>query len=296
LYDDFRIMQEYFEEASSCLNINFVKVCFAASDVELSRMETAYPTLFLVSCAIAQILKEQNIHPDAVAGYNSGEYAAIHTARGLTFPDGLYLLSKYSAFYQELVADQDLKSIEIIGCDYETVQAICTSVSSDEMQAFIAAHKDERVCIVGGHRKAVEQVQEEVKKIEDASTASMPLEFGLHSPIIDPIVSNYTLYMEKVDFKDLEVPLYANADARQVTLGGQVKERVIEQVTHTLQWFDIIKELEEYECIVVIGPGTDIQKMVQARYPEKACVAINTKADIKTLKRILNPSVDDQEE
>ena len=56
LYDDSRIIQEYFEEAANCLNINFVKLCFAASDAELARMENAYPALFLLSSRICRSL------------------------------------------------------------------------------------------------------------------------------------------------------------------------------------------------------------------------------------------------
>ena len=48
LYDEYRIVQEYFEEASHVLNNNFVKLCFASSDVELSKMVNAYTSLFLV--------------------------------------------------------------------------------------------------------------------------------------------------------------------------------------------------------------------------------------------------------
>ena len=54
LYDASRIMQENFEEASICLNNNFVKLCFASSDAELSKIEHAYPALFLTSFSIAE--------------------------------------------------------------------------------------------------------------------------------------------------------------------------------------------------------------------------------------------------
>ena len=39
LYDEYRIVQEYFEEASHVLNNNFVKLCFVSSDVEISKLK-----------------------------------------------------------------------------------------------------------------------------------------------------------------------------------------------------------------------------------------------------------------
>ena len=38
LYDTSRIVQEYFEEASHCLDENFVKLCFASSEQEIKKM------------------------------------------------------------------------------------------------------------------------------------------------------------------------------------------------------------------------------------------------------------------
>src|SRR5690606_20836996 len=105
LYDDSRIMQEYFEQASNCLDINFVKLCFASSDAELSILNHTYTSLFLVSSSLYALLKDAGIEPSIVAGYNIGEYAAMHAASSLSLPDGLYLLNKYANFYQDLLKE-----------------------------------------------------------------------------------------------------------------------------------------------------------------------------------------------
>ena len=127
LYDESRVMQEYFEEASNCLNMNFVKLCFASSDTEIGRMEHAYPLLFLMSSSIAALLKQEGIQPDIVLGYNTGEYAAIHTAGGFSFPDGLYLLSKYHALYQELLATIEVAGMRVTGLSSSELEALCTA-------------------------------------------------------------------------------------------------------------------------------------------------------------------------
>src|SRR5437016_3408870 len=83
LYDNSRIIQEYYEEASNCLNVNFVKLCFASSDAELSKLTSAYPALFLASTATAAFIKEIGINIDLIAGHGLGEYSALCTAGGL---------------------------------------------------------------------------------------------------------------------------------------------------------------------------------------------------------------------
>src|SRR3984957_20471227 len=90
LYDESRIIQEYFEEASNCLNINFVKLCFASSDAELGKVTNAYGSLFLTRSAIAALLNEQRTVPDVVAWHALGELSAICSMHGISLPDGLY--------------------------------------------------------------------------------------------------------------------------------------------------------------------------------------------------------------
>ena len=106
LYDHSRIVQEYFEQAAGSVDINFVKLCFASSDVELCKMANAYTSLFLMGACVQAILKESGIEPDIVAGYNNGESAALFSAGCFSLPDGLYLLNKFSSFYQEFIDNQ----------------------------------------------------------------------------------------------------------------------------------------------------------------------------------------------
>jgi [acyl-carrier-protein] S-malonyltransferase len=225
-----------------------------------------------------------------------GEYAAIHTAHGLTFPDGLYLLSKYVTFYQELFAQGTLAGLRIKGLAHERILQICEQESTVESSVYVAAHEQEETFVVMGHTQVVDRMRVLLKELGAVSIESVPMEFGVYSALMDPMSGQYKMYMEKVDFKDLEVPLYANVDAQSVTLGREVKERVLNQLTHEIEWYDILKKVDEYDCVVQIGPGNEIQKMVHALYPDKKCVAINTKTDIKTLKQIINPSLDNQEE
>jgi len=57
LYDASRLVQEYFEEASICLDSNLIKICFASSDAEIAKMQHAVTSIFVTSTAIVTLLK-----------------------------------------------------------------------------------------------------------------------------------------------------------------------------------------------------------------------------------------------
>ena len=69
LYDRERLVQELFEQASSCADQNFVRLCFASSEKELRETVNAQTSIFLVSASIYKILNEKyGIIPNVVAG------------------------------------------------------------------------------------------------------------------------------------------------------------------------------------------------------------------------------------
>ena len=103
LYDNYRIVQEFFEQAASSSDINFVKLIFASSDEELSRVRNAYLAIFLFEVSLYELLYQKGLRPDFVAGYGIGEYAAAYATRSLSFVDAFYILNKYSQFYQEFL-------------------------------------------------------------------------------------------------------------------------------------------------------------------------------------------------
>ncbi len=284
LYDEYRIVQEYFEEASNCLNINFVKLCFASSDVELSRLANAYTSLFLVGTATYAVLKENGIHPDIVAGYNNGETAALFAAGCFSLPDGLYLLNKFSSFYQEFIDNHAFDAQRITGIATAQLENMCVQINNDEGSLFIAIYNSPLDHIVAGDSSALMKLHDMIDdrgKMEDLSP-----EIGLHSPLMNPVVDLFKNYLEKVDFKDLKIPMISCIDGAHITSGADTKERFIRHINSSLEFVRVMRQLIDYDCILVAAPGDDLMRMVQEYYPEKMVISIAKKSDIDTLKGI----------
>jgi len=285
LYDEYRIVQEYFEEASHVLSNNFVKLCFASSDAELSKMANAYSSLFLIGTATYAVLKEHGIEPDVVAGYNNGESAALFAAGCFSLPDGLYLLNKFCSFYQEVVDEMDVDVIHITGIATAQLEKACTQVSVHEGKAFIAMYNSPTDHIVAGNRDQLTQIQDIFGAT--ASVKYVGVEIGLHSSLTNGVVDLFKSFLEKVDFKDLKIPLLSCIDGAVVTVGADTKERFIRHINSPLDWSRVVRALADYDCILVASPGNDVCEMVKKQYPEKIVVSIAKKEDIDTLKEMI---------
>lgn len=287
LYDEHRIVQEYFEEAGSCLEVNFVKLAFASSDADLSRMNNAYTTLFVVSSAITALLKQEGIEPTLVAGYNNGEYSALFAAGGMSFPDGLYLLNKYASLYQESLADLDVAMIRIIGADEQQLNELCVKSSDLENPVYIALYETDHRHIIAGPRAGVHAVAEQARTIARVKIEEVGLEYGLHSPLMSRVADTFKMYLEKVDFKDLTVGLINNTDVYEIKNGIDARAAVISFIERPVLWNQIMDALSDTDLFIEVGPGSQLTEFIKVKYPHIRAVSINTKADLEELKKVI---------
>lgn len=288
LYDEYRIVQEYFEEASNCLPINFVKLCFASSDAELALLNNAYPALFLVSCSLYALLKQEGINPALIAGFNQGEYAALFAAGSITFPDGLYLLNKYSTFYQESLHEITAEMIRIQGVPTLELREICLKATKKGETPSIAIYFADADHAVSGTSDVITLVRDLVHKaFPDAIIDYLPIEAGLHSPLMQPVVNNYKIYLEKVDFKDPALPLVSGIDGRIVATGAEIKERVTGQIDSAILWTRLADVLAAHDLIIEVGPGTMLSEMMKITHPNAVVVSVNKRSDIEKIKSMM---------
>ncbi len=286
-YDESRIMQEYFEEAANCLPINFVKLCFASSDVELAHMNNAYLSLFLVSNGIYATMKEAGITPDFVAGYDTGVYAALFAANGLSLPDGLYLLSKYALFYQEMLeaSPKKFSEVRLTGCPTEEIEVLVREATTRNAYARIGIYETPFQNIVTGHEDAVNEIRECIISGRECKSDEVGVERGLHSSFMDSVGSQLKPYLEKVDFKDLSFPLYTSNDVVPITEAQAVKDHILRFMSAPVLMTRVIEHMvETVDVIVEVGPGSLLLALIKEQFPDKQCIAINKPEDIEKLK------------
>ena len=293
LYDDFRIVQEYFEEGSSCLDQNFVKLAFASSETELSKMNNAYTATFLVSCSIAALLKQEGIKPSVVAGYNFGEYAALHAAEGLSLPDGLYLLNKFALFYQETLNSMSFSVIRLTGVDRNELKKLCKEFSDENKMAQIALYETETQHVIAGNSAAVEKIWDAVRDNAGVSIDDIGVEVGLHSILMEPVVNQIKTYLPKVDFKSLACPLIASTTAHAIAQDQEVSTEIIAHLESPILWDQTVATFKDCDLVIEVGPGTFLSNLYKMSFPDKPVFAVNKKSDIQELKeyiRSLNQS------
>lgn len=290
LFDQERIVQEFFEEASHCLDMNFVRLCFASSERELKQTVNAQTSIFLVGASLYSLLKEKySIIPDVVAGHSCGEYTALFAAGGMSFPDVLYLLKKRSQFMEETMKEGVGGMLAVVGLNHDQLQAICDQFDdpgSTDHVAEIVNYNTPRQFVVSGTHQTLQQVDQAVKE-QGGKTISLNVAAPFHSRLMEEAEKLFAQYMEKVDFKDLSVPLITNIDARPVQTSEAIKAALMRQMSAHVLWWPSMDYFKSKDLIIELGPNTKLSKMLKREWPDKKIMAINTPADITDLLQLI---------
>lgn len=283
LYDHYRLIQEYFEEASNCLDTNFVKLCFASSESDLARLDNAYLSIFLTSASIASLLKEEGINPNVVAGFGLGEYAAVFTGGGLSFPDALYLLRKTSSFYLEALEGMDLKVLKVSGLTSRKIKKLCR-----DTETYVVSQDINDEFVVQGVDGSVDDLWKVVEE-NNGGVEVLDVEYGLNSALMNNVVENFKVYLTKVDFKDLNLPLIRCVDSKTTVTGEGAKSGLVRLINSPIVWDKVIKQFSDCDVIINVGPGTVLADKLSKFYPEIKIFSVNKMSDIENIRKELVP-------
>ena len=74
--------------------------CFSAPQDELDEVRLAQPVIFMVQCALVELLKTWGVYPDCVIGHSSGEVAAAYACGALSLAEATRLVSQRATLQQ----------------------------------------------------------------------------------------------------------------------------------------------------------------------------------------------------
>lgn len=288
-FDKERIVQELFDQASNCLGQNFVRLCFASSEKELQNTVNTQTSIFLVSTAIYKVLREKyGIVPNLVAGHSLGEYSALYAAGGISFPDALYLLKKRSLFMDKATVEKSGGMMAIIGLPEQVVVQICARYhkpTKNEIAQVVNFNSPQQV-VVSGTFNELEQIRLDVKGLK-AKVIELNVSGAFHSKLMEDAANEFSAYMLKVDFKNLDIPLVNNVDAKMIVDSSDVRDSLVKQISSPVLWWQSMEKFTYMDCIIQIGPSKNLAKMLTREWPNKKIIAINKPEDVQELFNLI---------
>jgi [acyl-carrier-protein] S-malonyltransferase len=255
LADSYKSARAVFEEADEILGFKLSKIIFEGTKSDLQKTEITQPAVLTTSLAVLTVLREQGIHPHAVAGLSLGEYSALVCAGVLTFRDALHVVRKRSQFMQDAVPLGQGGMAAILGLSREDVQDLCRqSISIGCVEP--ANYNCPGQIVIAGYKDALEEVCRLAKE-KKARAVMLSVSVPFHSMLLLPVKEQMSSLLSHINFSKPIFPFVSNICAAYLTDPEEIRESLVKQVYSPVYWDDSVRLLlrDGYDLFIEVGPG-----------------------------------------
>ncbi|OGC90100.1 MAG: [acyl-carrier-protein] S-malonyltransferase [candidate division Zixibacteria bacterium RBG_16_48_11] len=263
LYDHFPQVRDMYAKADRLLELELSKVSFEGPEELLQQTQFTQPAVFVHSAALLQIIQSNGFRPDFVAGHSLGEYSALVSAKVLSFEDALFAVGKRSRLMQKACDENPGTMAAMVGLDEEEVFAVCAQASQFGIVQPANFNSKEQVA-VSGEFKAVEKAVELAKQ-KGKKAVLLKVGGAFHSPLMLSAKIGLKSELDRLEFKEAQVPVVPNVTARSTTDSEQIKELLVEQITRPVLWSRSLQFISNQGVtnFIEVGPGRVLQGLVK---------------------------------
>jgi [acyl-carrier-protein] S-malonyltransferase len=276
--------REVFARADAALGFSISKLCFEGPEEELRLTENTQPAILTTSVALGEVLRSMGARPDFVAGHSLGEYSALVFASGLPLEEAVVLVRKRGSYMQAAVPVGAGAMAAILGLSAREIASVCRDAAGEgvvEPANFNGAGQ----VVIAGDREAVEHASRLACERGAKKAILLAVSAPFHCRLMEPAAKSLAADLEKASFRDLEMPLYTNVDARPVTKGAEAREALLRQVASPVRWEETIQAMAArgVRRFVEVGPGKVLSGLVRKIEKEASVVSVSGPADVERL-------------
>nr|WP_092067522.1 ACP S-malonyltransferase [Dendrosporobacter quercicolus]NSL46634.1 ACP S-malonyltransferase [Dendrosporobacter quercicolus DSM 1736]SDL58151.1 [acyl-carrier-protein] S-malonyltransferase [Dendrosporobacter quercicolus] len=257
LYEKYDIARALFKQADQALGYSIMELCFNGPEDELRKTSNTQPAILTVSVICYELLKQQGITPDIVAGHSLGEYSALVAAGSLEFSDAVALVNKRGQFMQQAVPLGEGSMAAILGLDRAIIIDICEKTQAEFGAVQAVNFNCPGQVVIAGTVAAVEKAAERLKAAGAKRAVMLPVSAPFHSTLMQPAAEQLAGELARITVRDAAVPVVANVHGKTVTAGDTIKRLLVEQAASPVKWEDCVVQMAAYgaDLFIEVGPG-----------------------------------------
>jgi [acyl-carrier-protein] S-malonyltransferase len=223
-----------------------------------------------------------------VAGHSLGEYSALAAAGSLSITDTARLLRTRGLAMQKAVPVGVGAMAALLGLDYEAAVAVAEEAAQGQVCQAANDNGGGQV-VVSGDKAAVERAID-IAKTKGAKRAMLlPVSAPFHCRLMQPAADAMAKALAEVTIRQPVSPLVSNVLAAPITDPGEIRRRLIEQVTATVRWRESVAYMASHGVsrFFEIGAGKVLSGLVKRIADGAVGVSISGPNDIASAKQAL---------
>ena len=289
LAKQFEEARRVFEEADEAVGFSVSKLCFEGPEEELKRTQNTQPALLAVSVACLRVLHQLGFEPDIVAGHSLGEYSALVAAESLTLADAVRLVRMRGRYMQEAVPEGTGAMAALLKLPEGKLDQILEEAAQGEVIAAANFNSPDQV-VIAGDAGAVERATTLAKTAGAKRAVLLPVSAPFHCALMRPAQERLRADLDATSFKDLNVPLINNWQAREVRTAEDARQGLYQQIPNPVLWTDTVREMGRrgVRRFVEVGAGSVLIGLSRSIDPAMQGFKFGEPADLDKLRVALD--------
>jgi len=249
LFDKYESARQVFNEADKVLGIPFSNLIFEGPEEDLRQTVNAQPALVTVSLACFRAASNgHNIKASYLAGHSLGEYTALAIAGVLDFSTTIFLARERGRLMFEAGQKVPGAMAAILGLEESLVNEVCRKTGT-----WLANINCPGQLVISGAKENIEAAITLANSKGAVRALPLQVSGAFHTPLMQPAAEGLSSIISGLTFKEPLIPIVANTSALALTSAAAIKDELLSQLTHTVQWQKSI------EFMLAAGTSTFIE-------------------------------------
>lgn len=284
--ENFTTARQTFQEADDLLGRHLSKIIFQGPEQLLTETRNSQLGIFVTSVAMLRVLQEQlpALKPSICSGLSLGEYTALFATGRLGFAECLSLV-KYRGEYMNKACENTKGAMAVVlGLDAEEVEKMVKEVNRPR-DLWVANYNCPGQVVISGTIEGIEAGTQAAKAKGAKRVLPLQVHGAFHSGLMHSAEKHLTPHIDHAPVKDSSVEFVMNVVGAPVKDTAQIKENLIKQVTHSVQWEQGVRYMisAHVDLFIEIGCGktlTGFNKRIAATAPT---VSVEKPEDLKAI-------------
>lgn len=281
IFEKYKEAKAVYQEIDEALEEKIENLTFETTQEELNQTKNTQISIYAMSMAILSILNKEGVKPEAAAGLSLGEYSALTCAGAINLKQGAKIVRTRGTFMQELAPKGEWAMAAIIGLEDDKVEEACNKVENGFVRA--VNYNCPGQVVVSGEKEPVMEAMEIAKELGARKVIELKTSGPFHTEKLQEASKELRKELEKVSFKECEIPVIKNLDGTPYTEKDNMVEILANHVTHPVKFRKSIETMLDMgiDTFVEIGPGKTLSGFVK-----KVCKEKNKEANVLNIENV----------
>ena len=262
VYDGYPVARAGFDGADQALGFSLSRLCFQGPEEDLRLTINVQPAIVTFSMALLAVMRTGTAYqtPAFTAGHSLGEYSALCAADVLSAPAAISLARERGKLMYQAGVRKPGAMAAVIGLADEVVAQLAA-----EAGVYVANYNCPGQIVISGEARRLEKAMGLATAHGALKVVPLAVSGAFHTSMMQPAADGLSRAISAVTFNAPGVPVMANASARPMVSIGDVKDELVQQLTHSVQWQKSIEYIisQGVDAFVEIGPGKVLSGLIK---------------------------------